>query len=186
MLKRGVFLDRDGVLVKAVVRDGVAYAPRSWEEFELLPGGPQAVAELRAAGFCVIVVTNQPEVRRGTLGADLLEEFHKRLRAWAPVDDILACCHDDRDGCACRKPKPGMILEAARRHGIDLATSFLVGDGERDLGAARAAGLPFLLIDAPYNQNLQPDHRVADVAAAVRWILEQEGIRPRGCVKIGS
>jgi len=171
MLRPAVFLDRDGVLVRPVVRDNLPYAPLRWEEFELLSGGAEAVGSLRAAGFVVIVITNQPEVRRGILDPALLEEFHQRLRETVPVDDILACCHDDRDRCPCRKPKPGMILEAARRHGLDLARSFLVGDTDKDLGAAQAANLPFVLIDAPYNRRLEVPLRVPDVAAAARAIL---------------
>lgn len=171
MLKPAVFLDRDGVLVKPVVRDGFPYAPLRWEEFCLLPGGAEAVGKLREAGYIVIVITNQPEVRRGSLDPDLLEQFHHRLRQWAAVNDIFACGHDDRDHCDCRKPRPGLILEAARRHAIDLSRSYLVGDTERDLEAARAAGLTFLLVDAPYNRRLQPAHRVAGVAAAAELIL---------------
>lgn len=171
MLKPAVFLDRDGVLVRPVVRDGIPYAPLRREDFSFLDGGPEAVQALRAAGYVVVVVTNQPEVRRGTLAPARLEEFHQRLREWAPVDDIVSCCHDDRDDCRCRKPRPGMILEAAARHGLDLARSYLVGDTERDLGAARAAGVEFLLLDAPYNQHLDGVRRVADVAAAARAIL---------------
>jgi len=146
-------------------------APLRWEDFELLPGAAKAVAELRAADYVVIVVTNQPEVRRGKLDPDLLEQFHARLREWTAVDDVLACLHDDPDGCACRKPQPGMILEAARRHSIDLAGSFLVGDTDRDRGAARAAGVPFVLVDAPYNRSLESDYRVAGLSAACRLIL---------------
>jgi len=171
MLRPAVFLDRDGVLVRPLVRDNLAYAPLRREDFELLAGGAEAVASLRAAGFVVVVITNQPEVRRGTLDPALLAEFHQRLRETAPVDDILTCCHDDRDGCPCRKPKPGMILEAARSHGLDLARSFLVGDTDKDLGAAQAAGVPFVLIDAPYNTHLEVPLRLPDVAAAARAIL---------------
>jgi D-glycero-D-manno-heptose 1,7-bisphosphate phosphatase len=172
MLKPAVFLDRDGVLVRPVVRDGFPYAPLRREEFALLAGGAEAVAALRAAGFVVVVITNQPEVRRGALDPALLEEFHRRLREAVPVHDVVACCHDDRDGCACRKPRPGMILEAARRHGLDLGRSYLVGDTERDLGAARAAGLPFLLLEAPYNRHLEAWRRAPDIGAAARVILE--------------
>lgn len=171
MLKPAVFLDRDGVLVRALIRNNLAYAPLRREDFELLPGGPEAVASLHAAGFVVVVITNQPEVRRGTLDPALLEEFHHHLRQTVAVDDILTCPHDDRDRCLCRKPKPGMILEAARRHGLDLTRSFLVGDTDKDLGAAQAAGLPFILIDAPYNTGLEAPVRVPDVAAAARAIL---------------
>ena len=171
MLKPAVFLDRDGVLVRPVIRNNLAYAPLSHEDFELLPGGPEAVASLHDAGFVVVVITNQPEVRRGTLDPALLEEFHHHLREAIPVDDILTCPHDDQDACPCRKPKPGMILEAARKHGLDLTRSFLVGDTDKDLGAAQAAGLPFVLIDAPYNKRLEAPLRVPDVAAAARAIL---------------
>jgi len=172
-MKPGVFLDRDGVLVKPVMRRGAPCAPLRREDFFLLPGGAGAVEKLRAAGYIVVVITNQPEVSRGTLSPALLEEFHRRLRERVPVDDILACCHQDEDLCQCRKPRPGLIREAARRHSIDLAHSYLVGDTERDLGAARAAVLPCLLVDAPYNQALQPDRRVTDIGAAAGWILEQ-------------
>jgi D-glycero-D-manno-heptose 1,7-bisphosphate phosphatase len=172
-----VFFDRDGVLVKPVLRDGIPYAPLRHEDFSLLPGAVEAVALVRNAGFLAIVITNQPEVRRGQLDPALLAEFHQRLREQTLVDDILACPHDDRDHCACRKPKPGMILEAARRHGIDLSRSYLVGDTERDLGAAHSAGLPLILIDAPHNQHLHPDHRARGVLAAAAMIL-QPGLRP--------
>jgi D-glycero-D-manno-heptose 1,7-bisphosphate phosphatase len=172
MLRPAVFLDRDGVLVRPVVRDGSPYAPLRREEFALLEGAGEAVAALRAAGFLVVVITNQPEVRRGALDPMLLDEFHARLREAVPVDDILACCHDDSDGCACRKPKPGMIFEAARRHRIDLARSYVVGDTERDAGAARAAGVPFVLVEASYNGGLEAWRRAADVAAAARAILD--------------
>jgi D-glycero-D-manno-heptose 1,7-bisphosphate phosphatase len=171
VLKPAVFFDRDGVLVKPVLRHGIPYAPLRREDFSLLPGGAEAVRAVRAASLLAIVVTNQPEVRRGTLDPALLDEFHRLLREQVPVDDILVCPHDDRDRCECRKPKTGMILEAARRHSLDLARSYMIGDTDRDLGAARAAGLPLILIDAPYNQGLQPDRRVADAVAAAEWIV---------------
>ena len=170
-LKPAVFLDRDGVLVRPLIRNNQAYAPLRREDFELLPTGPEAVASLHAAGFTVVVITNQPEVSRGTLDPALLKDFHHQLRDAIPVDDILTCPHDDRDRCECRKPKPGMILEAARKHYLDLPQSYLVGDTDKDQGAAKAAGLPFILIDAPYNQHLTALHRVPDVAAAARAIL---------------
>jgi D-glycero-D-manno-heptose 1,7-bisphosphate phosphatase len=171
MLKAAVFLDRDGVLVEPVIRGGLPFAPLRWEDFRILPGVAEAAAMLRAVGYVLIVVTNQPEVRRRLLDPALLEEFHQRLRESVVVDEVVACPHDDGDDCRCRKPRPGMILEAAERHGIDLARSYLVGDTERDLGAAQAAGVRLVLIDAPYNQDLPEAHRVRDLAAAARWIL---------------
>jgi D-glycero-D-manno-heptose 1,7-bisphosphate phosphatase len=173
MLRQGVFLDRDGVLVRPVLRHGLAYAPLRWEDFAILRRSAEAVQSLRESGRTVIVVTNQPEVRRGQLDPRLLEQFHARLRNEVGVDDILVCPHDDRDHCDCRKPQPGMILEGARRHNLDLSTAWLVGDTDRDLGAAQAAAIPFILIDAPYNKDLQPGCRVADLGAAVRVILNR-------------
>ncbi|MBI3693467.1 MAG: HAD-IIIA family hydrolase [Acidobacteria bacterium] len=172
MLKPAVFVDRDGVLVKPILRDGIPYAPLRWEDFELFPGAAEAVGALKAAGLFVVVVTNQPEVRRGTLDPALLDAFHQRLRESVPVDAILDCRHDDRDRCDCRKPRPGLILEAARRYELDLQRSCLAGDTERDLGAAHAAGLPLVLLDAPYNQPIQSDYRVPDLGEAVRVILK--------------
>lgn len=171
MLKPGVFLDRDGVLVEPIMRGGVPYAPLRREDFRLMPGAAEATRRLRDAGFVVVVVTNQPEVRRGSLLPELLEEFHRELRQQVPLDDVLACCHDDGDGCGCRKPRPGLILEAARRHSIDLAASWLVGDTDRDLGAARAAGIRCLLVEAGYNRHLEGVERAPNLAAAVERII---------------
>lgn len=171
MLRPGVFLDRDGVLVRPIIRDGIPYAPLRWEDFAIVPGAAAAVSELRRAGLAVVVVTNQPEVRRGNLSADLLAAFHRRLQEEVPVDAILACCHDDRDGCECRKPKPGLLWQGARDHEIDLQRAWMVGDTARDQGAARAAKVPFLLVSAPYNKDLEAEQRVPDLAAAVRVIL---------------
>ena len=175
MLRPAVFLDRDGVLVRPIVRDQVPYAPLTRAQFSLIDGTAAPVAALRAAGFAIVVITNQPEVRRGALDPALLEDFHRLLREKVAVDDILTCCHDDRDDCLCRKPRPGMILEAARRHSVDLARSYLIGDTERDLGAASAAGLRCVLIDAPYNGGLVAWRRVPDLASAARAILEPSG-----------
>ena len=166
-----MFLDRDGVLVRPVIRNGIPYAPLRWEDFAIVPGAAAAVTQLRNAGLAVVVITNQPEVRRGNLSPDLVADFHRRLQESVPVDAILACFHDDRDGCECRKPKPGLIWQGARDHEIDLKRAWMVGDTARDQGAARAAKVPFLFLDAPYNKDLEADRRVPDLAAAVRVIL---------------
>src|SRR6266480_5912807 len=113
-MKRAVFLDRDGVLNRSTVRDGRPYAPASLAEFELLPGVAEAVASLRTAGFLLIVVTNEPNVATGVVSREVMEQIHQMLRVLLPIDDIKVCCHVDEDQCACRKPSPGMLLEAAR------------------------------------------------------------------------
>ncbi len=155
-LRRAVFLDRDGVLNASPVRDGKPYAPRSLAEFELLPGVPEALARLRQAGFLNIVVTNQPDVATGKAKREDVEAIHRHLLNELPLDAVKVCFHADGEGCDCRKPKPGMLLDAARELGIDLGASFLVGDRWRDVAAAQAAGCRALFIDYKY-QEKQPD-----------------------------
>ena len=154
--RRAVFLDRDGVINRAIVRHGKPYAPRSLAELEILPDVAEALERLRAAGFLTVIVTNQPDVGAGKLAPAMLDAMHKELRARLAIDDVRACCHTEAEGCACRKPKPGMLLDAAREHGIDLAHSFLVGDRWRDVAAAQAAGCQALFIDYQYEEK-RPD-----------------------------
>src|SRR4029077_4963853 len=115
---RAVFLDRDGVLNKSIVRDGRPYAPTSLSEFELLPGVIDATHALHNEGFLLIVVTNQPDVGAGRVEQPTVERMNAELRKWLPIDDIKVCYHVDRDECLCRKPKPGMLIEAAREWNI--------------------------------------------------------------------
>ncbi len=175
-MKRAVFLDRDGVLARALVRDGKAYAPVTPEEMEIEDEAAAALARLKAAGFVLVVVTNQPDVGRGVTRREDVETMHAALRAALPLDDCYVCYHDDADGCACRKPKPGMLLEAAAAHGIDLAGSFMVGDRWRDVDAGAAAGCRTVWIDRGYRERA-PEHaadaRVETLAAAAQWILGQ-------------
>jgi D-glycero-D-manno-heptose 1,7-bisphosphate phosphatase len=170
---RAVFLDRDGVLNEPVVRDGKPYPPAA-EDFRVSGGARDALDRLKAAGFLLIVVTNQPDVGRGTLPRADLDAIHQIVRAELPVDDVRVCCHDDRDACACRKPKPGMLLEAASEYGIDLSRSFMVGDRWRDVDAGAAAGCRTVLIDYHYRErgpNNPPDFRAPTLTAAAAWIL---------------
>ena len=154
MSRSAVFLDRDGVLVEATVRDGVPQSARSLADFQILPGVAEACERLHQAGFALIVVTNQPDVARGILTAEAVEEMHRELRERLPLDDIAVCFHDDADGCDCRKPRPGMLLAAAERWGVDLAASFLVGDRWRDVEAARRAGCAAIFVDRGYAETI--------------------------------
>lgn len=176
---RAVFLDRDGVINRAVVRGGKPYPPASIEELELLPGVPEALARLRAAGYRLIVVTNQPDVARGATTRDAVEAIHRGLREGGagrpalPLDRFEVCYHDDGDGCACRKPAPGMLIEAARAEGVELGASFMVGDRWRDVEAGRRAGCTTLFIDYGYDEveRTPPDERFRSLAEAADWIL---------------
>ena len=151
-MRRAVFFDRDGVINRAVVRGGKPYPPDALEQLEILPGVPQALQDLRAAGFLNVVVTNQPDVASGRQRREVVEQMHARLLSTLALDAIKACYHLDSAGCACRKPRPGMLLEAARELGIDLAASALLGDRWRDVGAAQAAGCAAYFIDYGYTE----------------------------------
>jgi len=173
-LQPAVFLDRDGVLNRTYEHgDGVTHPPDCLAEFELLPGVPAAVSRLADAGFALVVVTNQPDVARGTQSRNRVEEMHEYLRRELPLLDILACYHDRGDGCSCRKPKPGMILEAARRWSLEMNGSFLVGDRWSDIVAGQAAGCRTALVETPYSgrSHCAPDRIVPGLPEAAAWIL---------------
>jgi D-glycero-D-manno-heptose 1,7-bisphosphate phosphatase len=176
MSRAAVFLDRDGVLVESVIRDGVPRPAHTLANLRILPGVPAACERLQDAGFILVVVTNQPDVARGTLTAEAVEEMHGELRAQLPLDDIAVCLHDDADGCDCRKPQPGMLIAAAARWDLDLGDCYLVGDRWRDIEAARRAGCRAVFVDRGYDEPLrsEPDVRVADLPEAAEWILARE------------
>ncbi len=147
---RAVFLDRDGVLNRAIVRDGRPYPPQTLEAFEILPGVAEAARRLYAAGFLLIGATNQPDVARGTQRREVVEAMNARLRSEMPLDEILVC-YEDGDDCPRRKPNPGLLLEAAETHRIDLPASFMVGDRWRDVEAGRRAGCRTVFLDRGYS-----------------------------------
>jgi D-glycero-D-manno-heptose 1,7-bisphosphate phosphatase len=171
-----VFLDRDGVLNQAIVSNGKPGVPATLREFVIVPDAPAGLEELRQHGFMLVVVTNQPDVARGRQSRETIEEMHSALRKALPIDDILACFHDDSDNCACRKPRPGLLLEAQRKYGIDLSRSFLIGDRWKDIDAGNSAGCRTVLIDYGYDEPspvTSPSARVDSLASAVKWIQAQ-------------
>jgi D-glycero-D-manno-heptose 1,7-bisphosphate phosphatase len=173
-MKRAVFLDRDGVINRPVVREGKPYPPASVAEFELLPGVIEACGQLKAAGFLLVVATNQPDVGRGTQRREDVEAMHAKMGAVLPLDRVEVC-YDPGQGqpSEFRKPAPGMLLRAARELGIDLAQSWMVGDRWRDIDCGVAAGCRTVFIDYGYDEKLraQPDFRVASLLAAVPILL---------------
>jgi D-glycero-D-manno-heptose 1,7-bisphosphate phosphatase len=171
-----VFLDRDGVINANIVRNGRPFAPTALEQFHLLPGVHDAVQKLKSAGFLVIVVTNQPDVRTGRTPQEVVEAMHADIRRQMPVDAIRACYHVDADRCNCRKPKPGLIVDAAREFGVDLASSYVVGDRWRDTAAGKAAGCSTVFVDYGYEQDgpNHPDIVVRSLPEAAARILERK------------
>jgi len=176
-LRRAVFLDRDGVINRAVERAGLPYPPANLAEFEILPGVPAACAQLKKAGFLLIVATNQPDVGRGTMAQAVVEGIHAHLLAQLPVDRVEVCFHPGKGAsdCDCRKPKPGMLLRAARELGIDLAQSWMVGDRWRDIDCGRAAGCKTVFIDYDYREALRekPDFSAGNLPAAADIICRE-------------
>jgi len=172
-MRRAVFLDRDGVIDRAIVRDGKPYPPANLSELEILPGVREALGRLHGAGFRLIVVTNQPDVARGAQTRGTVEAMHAALQAQLPLDAFRVCYHDDADQCDCRKPRPGLLLSGAREMGVDVTASFMVGDRWRDIEAGRRAGCTTIFIDYHYAEPLQsePHLRVGSLAEAADWIL---------------
>jgi D-sedoheptulose 7-phosphate isomerase len=172
--RRAVFLDRDGVINRTFVRDGKPFPPTTLQELEVLPGVPEALHELKQHGYKLLVVTNQPDVARGKQSRQTIDAMHQALSARLPLDDILVCYHTDKDKCDCRKPMPSMLFEAAKKHNIDLAASFMVGDRWRDIEAGYNAGCKTILIDYGYSERSPahaPDLRVGSLREAADWII---------------
>lgn len=172
---KAVFLDRDGVLNEPIVRDGRPYPPVSIGDLVIYPDAEQALCRLKMAGFALIVVTNQPDVARGTQTRHTVDELNSHLAQRLPIDDIRVCFHDDSDDCLCRKPKPG-LLTAPPLH--DLKRSFLIGDRWRDVEAGITAGCRTVLIDRGYSEKQPAAHvRVSSLSEAVDWILHQREVQ---------
>ena len=174
-LRPAVFLDRDGVINRALIRDGKPYPPPSVDEFEILPGVAEACAKLKQAGYLLVVATNQPDVGRGTLKREIVEAMHEHMQRVLPIDRVEVCYHPGKGAseCDCRKPRPGMLLRAAKEMNIDLTRSFMIGDRWRDIDCGHAAGVTTILIDYNYAEELraQPDFTVSSFAEAAAVIL---------------
>ena len=160
---------------EAIARNGKPYPPRDLSEFVITQVARPALDKLKREGFMLIVVTNQPDVARGKANRAEVDKINARLAAVLPLDAIEVCEHDDDEQCDCRKPKPGMILRARERLGLDLAGSFMVGDRWRDIEAGRRAGCRTILIGDGYGETFpsQPTIKLASLPEAASWILEQ-------------
>jgi D-glycero-D-manno-heptose 1,7-bisphosphate phosphatase len=187
-MSKAVFLDRDGVINQKPPEGD--YVTR-WEDFHVLPGVAVGVALLNRAGFTVIVVTNQRCIAKGLMTVVELENMHQRMnellaRSGAIIDGAFYCPHEIEPICECRKPAPGMLLKAARLHGIDLSASWMIGDSDIDIQAGRNAGCKTVRLiegdEAPKSaQRASALKTDADITArsfleAIRRIFEREGV----------
>lgn len=174
---RAVFLDRDGVINRPVVRDGLPHPPDTVEEFDLYEDVSAGCRRLQEAGFLLVVATNQPDVGRGTQSRARVEAIHASMQAALPVITRVEVCYDPGGSAGStprRKPGPGMLLDAADALGVSLAESFMIGDRWRDVDCGRAAGCRTVFIDRGYREALRqtPDWTVDSFAEAVEVILD--------------
>jgi D-glycero-D-manno-heptose 1,7-bisphosphate phosphatase len=170
-----IFLDRDGILNRAILRDGRPYPPARWEEVEILPGAAESLPRLADAGYLLIGITNQPDVARGKQTREIVKSFNAFIQAELPVLEIFVCYHDDLDDCDCRKPKPGLILQAAEKYSLDLSQSWMVGDRWKDIAAGQAVSLKTIFVDYHYAETykgLPADFTVEDTSFLADIILK--------------
>ena len=172
-MKRAVFLDRDGVINQMIFRMGKMRAPYLLSEFKFFDGVDGAIKEFKKKDYLVIVVTNQPDVARGWVSLDQVQAVNHFVSSQLHVDEIMTCFHTDKDDCECRKPRPGMLLEAAKKWDIDLSKSFMVGDRLSDVDAGQRAGCKSILVGVPESEDptILPEFVCRDLLEASRWIL---------------
>lgn len=175
MKQRAVFLDRDGVLNQAIVVKGKPYSPHSLDELLIPEGVLAALQLLKQANFLLIGATNQPDVARGTTTRTMVELINQKLLDALPLDEIRVCYHEDQDQCECRKPLPGLLLQAARDYHIDLKHSYMIGDRWKDVVAGKSAGCKTIWLNYHYQEEFladQPDFTANSLLAAAKWILK--------------
>jgi D-glycero-D-manno-heptose 1,7-bisphosphate phosphatase len=176
MKSRAIFLDRDGVLNHPVIREGKSFPPARVEDVKIYAGLRDRLQRLKDRGFVLIVVTNQPDVARGTTSRETVEGINGLIAQEIPaLDRFMVCFHDNNDGCDCRKPRPGMLLAGAAEFDVDLTRSYMVGDRRSDVEAGIAAGSQTIFIDRAYREPLPAryDHRVSSTLEALT-IIESE------------
>jgi D-glycero-D-manno-heptose 1,7-bisphosphate phosphatase len=181
MLRPAVFLDRDGTLNHQLIRDGKPFPPQTVDQFNLFDDAPEACRRLAAAGYVLVVATNQPDVGRGTQSQAIVEAMHAKLRQGIPEIARVEVCYAPGNSAASadaqpdrrRKPEPGMLLDAARDLELDLSCSWMVGDRWRDIDCGQRAGVRTVFIDFGYAEELRaaPDFKVRSIAEAAKVIL---------------
>jgi D-glycero-D-manno-heptose 1,7-bisphosphate phosphatase len=174
-MRRAIFLDRDGVLNAAVLKNGKPYPPSNLNELQIPADVPGAIASLKAAGFLLLGATNQPDVARGTTSRTTVEAINTHLMQSLSLDEIRVCYHDDADRCFCRKPLPGLLLEAAKTFAVDLTESFMIGDRWKDIEAGDRAGCKTIWINRNYNEKRPektPHFEAKNLSEAAAWILQ--------------
>lgn len=174
-MNRAVFFDRDGVINKSFVIDGKPFPPTKLSEVEIFQGLDTAIENLKNAGFKIFLVTNQPDISRGKMKYSELKLINDFIDTQIGFDKIYCCIHDDLDACHCRKPKPGMIMDAKLEWDIDLKNSYLIGDRWKDIEAGSRAGTMTILIKSDYDEKIcPPDFIFNSTLEAISFILNSQ------------
>lgn len=175
---KAIFFDRDGVINRVVFREGKPSSPWRFEEFEIFSDIKEILEHFKSLNFLNIIFTNQPDITRNNLNIQELEKIHKFLMENLPIDRIEVCPHDDKDNCFCRKPKPGLILQAAQKLNIELSKSYVIGDNWKDIKAGKAAGCKTFLIRSEYNKDYKEDYdfEISNLKEAVEIIKKLENL----------
>ena len=173
-MKKAVFLDRDGVINKAFIKNGLPESPNSLSELEILPRVKEQILRLKKLNFICLVVTNQPDVQRGKIKKNTIIKMNNFLKKKIELDDIFVCYHDDQDNCNCRKPKPGLLLQARKKWNVDFKKSFIVGDRWRDIQAGKKVGCKTIFLDYKY-KDIKPKNPdfVTDTLLNATYIIEK-------------
>jgi D-glycero-D-manno-heptose 1,7-bisphosphate phosphatase len=176
MIEKAVFLDRDGVLNNIIIKDGLPYSPSKYEELKILPGVKDSIKKLKKMEFLCIMVTNQPDVARGKIEKEIVVKMNNYLSKTLDLDDTFVCFHDDVDKCKCRKPKPGLILEATQKWNINLSKSYMIGDRWKDIDAGALSGCKTIFINNNYKEKIksQPNFTCENLLKAVNLIEKNE------------
>ena len=172
-MNKAIFFDRDGVLIQAPVIDG---KPKSIENVSdiIFIVEESLIIKLRDLGFYLIAITNQPDISRKKIKPEFVEKINNLIKTKYYLDDFYVCPHSDQDNCECRKPKNGLILDAAKDYNLDLSSCFMIGDRWRDIAAAEISGCKSIYIDYSYNEQkpYKQDYTVKCPSSAIKKILE--------------
>ena len=180
-MRKAIFLDRDGVINKTFIKNGLPFSPSSFDQLKILPGVKESILRLKKLNFLCLVVTNQPDVSRGKIEKKTVIEMNNYLKDEIKLDDFFVCYHDDHDNCKCRKPKPGLLLEASKKWNIDLKKSYMIGDRWKDIESGRCVGCKTIFIDYNYKETKpkNPDFTTVSLFNAVHLIekIQDEKIK---------
>ena len=173
-MKKAIFLDRDGVINKIFIKNGLPFSPPTFDELEILPGVKEAILRFKKKNFLCLLVTNQPDVSRGKMHKEIVIKMNNYLKEEIQLDDIFVCYHDDDDNCKCRKPKPGLLLEASKKWNVDFKKSFIVGDRWRDIQAGKKVGCKTIFLDYKYKE-IKPKNPnfITDTLLNATYIIEK-------------